>query len=309
MGARWLAVVLVVVGLGVAHADDKPWAKGVSAEHQAAALAIYKDGNTFFEASEYKKALDRYTEALKLWDHPAIRYNMAVCLINLTRPVEAYESLIAALAYGDAPLGPDVFKEGQNYKKLLEGQLAELEVRVDEPGAEVTLDGQPLLRGPGTATRRVLAGKHQVVATKRGFDTETSDREYPAAHTTTVELAMKRSATTKLRWTPWVFVFSGAVVAAVGGGVYLKARGDLADYDNGVKMSCAMGCPESQLPPELQGLDVHARHEQTAAIVIAGVGGAAIATGVILLQLRAKGPVVAPAVGADRAALVVSGAW
>ena len=41
--------------------------------------------------------------------------------------------------------------------------------------ARVTFDGQPFITCPGQATRRVLPGQHQVVASKQGFVTETTD--------------------------------------------------------------------------------------------------------------------------------------
>ena len=87
--------------------DDKPWAAGVSAENQKAALDLYNDGAKAFGDADYKDALATYTRALALWDHPAIRYNIAVCLINLDRPVEALDNLEHAMRFGAAPLGPD----------------------------------------------------------------------------------------------------------------------------------------------------------------------------------------------------------
>src|SRR5439155_9990662 len=112
--------------------------------------------------------------AVKHWDHPAIRFNMAVALVNLDQPLEAYEDLEAAMKFGAAPLGNDAYAQGLTYKKLLDGQLTHLRVTCALDGAEVTLDGQPLLHGRGEATRLLLPGSHQVVAAKPGFLTETS---------------------------------------------------------------------------------------------------------------------------------------
>src|SRR5262245_46605341 len=105
------ALGVLVLGAATAHAEDKPWAEGVSAENQKAALALYKEGNKFFEESQYKDALAKYEQALAAWDHPAIRYNAAICRINLDQPVEAYDDIVAALRFGEPPLGRDMFRE------------------------------------------------------------------------------------------------------------------------------------------------------------------------------------------------------
>jgi tetratricopeptide (TPR) repeat protein len=80
------ALIAIACGAGVAHAEDKPWAAGVSAEAQSAALELYRQGNEMFEQARYLEALAKYEVALRSWDHPSIRYNAAVCLINLGRP-------------------------------------------------------------------------------------------------------------------------------------------------------------------------------------------------------------------------------
>src|SRR5215813_4735696 len=100
-------MVLAILISGSAFADDKPWAAGVPDKEQAAALAIYRDGNAEFEESRYAQALAKYREAIKHWDHPAIRFNMAVSRVNLDQPLDASEDLDAAIKYGAAPLGAE----------------------------------------------------------------------------------------------------------------------------------------------------------------------------------------------------------
>ncbi len=63
MVARVLGAVAIVLALvASAHADkldDKPWAAGVSVANQKQALALYREGNAFFEQSQYKDALPK----------------------------------------------------------------------------------------------------------------------------------------------------------------------------------------------------------------------------------------------------------
>src|SRR5687767_3372068 len=168
------ALGALLLTTAVARAQQaKPWAEGVSEEQQRRALVLYEQGNAEFEESRYPQALVRYEEAITHWDHPAIRFNMAVCLINLTRPLDAYRSLESALRHGEEPIGASAYQQGLNYRKLLEGQLGTLTVKCDAPGAEVTLDGRKLFTAPGEVTELMLAGEHQLVASKQGFLTET----------------------------------------------------------------------------------------------------------------------------------------
>src|SRR6476620_10100923 len=115
-----------------AGAASRPWAEGVPQEQQDQALGLFKEGNQLFEASQHAAALARYREALKIWEHPAIRYNAAVVLINLDQPLAAFDDLERALRYGVAPLGADTYQQALTYRKLLLGQLAELEVSCNE---------------------------------------------------------------------------------------------------------------------------------------------------------------------------------
>ena len=92
---------------------DSPWAAGVAPENQRQALELYSRGNKLFEQSKHLEALEQYRKAIEFWDHPAIRYNMAVCLINIDKYLEAFGNLEKAMAHGEEPLGKRHFGEGK----------------------------------------------------------------------------------------------------------------------------------------------------------------------------------------------------
>src|SRR5688572_27157182 len=144
-------------------AMSRPWASGVSQARQVRALQLHAEGNAEFLDSRFAKALAKYREAIKHWDHPAIRFNMAVSLINLDRLVEARDDLEQALAYDAAPLGDGVYRQALTYRKLLDAQLVKLTVICKEQSAEVTIDGKYLFTEPGAAVRYLLPGDHQIV--------------------------------------------------------------------------------------------------------------------------------------------------
>src|SRR5687768_16838564 len=95
-----------------ARADDEtPWSQGVTAAQRETAQRLLEEGNDLFVENKHREALAKYEEAVASWDHPAIRFNMVRALIALDRPLEAYESVLKALAHGAAPLEPEVYTE------------------------------------------------------------------------------------------------------------------------------------------------------------------------------------------------------
>ena len=190
-----LIVVALCVGVGTAAADDtaktpqnnekagtnetlqnggdvRPWAQGVSASEQQAALKLFHDGNVSLNSGLFAKAADNYRAALKHWDHPAIHYNLALAQMNLDQTIDAYDNMQAAVKFGQAPLqSKDKFDNAKQYIVLLEKQVASVSVACDKPGAKVSLDGKEVFVAPGKFETRVLTGKHQFVAEKQGYTT------------------------------------------------------------------------------------------------------------------------------------------
>jgi hypothetical protein len=307
--------VALLVGNHVAFADDKPWAVGVSQQNQDAALALYKDGNAFFAQSQYKEALEKYVQALAIWDHPAIRYNAAVCLINLDRPVEAYEDLQAAMRFGVDPLGATLFQQGQSYEKLLAGRIGEVEVTAKSPDARVTLDGQPVLTGAGTTTRHVLGGDHQLVAEKPGYQTETKPLHVNGGDHVTIVIdlhPLERVGELRRRfprWVPWTVLGAGGAIALVGLPLLLDARSAYNSYDAGVSMYCnPSGCPPAPLPSQYPADRHRGDMMQNTAIAAFSVGGALVASGVALIVLD-QPRLVTPVYTGETIGLAISGRW
>ncbi len=319
---RVAVLIALLCGLGVAHADDKPWAEGVSAEAQARALELYRQGNEQFEQAHYLEALAKYEVALKAWDHPSIRYNAAVCLINLGRAEEAYENLMAALRFGGEPLSADLQRQAKTYETLLASQLAELEVQCKEPGAKVMLDGNPLLDCPGTHSRRLRAGRHQVVAQKPGYETDSRAVELQPGKKMTLVLELNViTAKGRLerrwpRWMPWTVLAAGVVVGGIAVPLYINAQDDWDAWDEQLTTYCPNGCDPATLDSmqraRLDDLD-STRHRSSAfAYTAIGVGAVGIAAGftlVLMNQPRLVGAAVQPQVGKDHASLSIVGRW
>lgn len=296
-GTTWFVAVLVVVlaASGTARADDPaqaegPWAVGVTPERKTEAQRLLELGNAALLEGNHKVALEHYQAAIEQWDHPAIRFNMVRALIYLERDVEAYDNLELALKYGEAPLEPQIYAQAQDFRKLLLGKITEIEVSCKEPSAKVTLDGKDLLTCPGTASRRLTAGPHQLVARKDSFLTYTSEEMLMPGKKQRLAIDMvplTEATVTKRRWAswkPWAVVGGGAFIAGVGGLLQWKASRDFDRYDRHVERDCAdTGCAKADLDTTLEDL---AKLENRVAIGMMAVGGVALAGGLWMLWLN-----------------------
>lgn len=295
----------------------RPWAAGVSEAEQAAALELYRTGNLEFAESRFAQALAKYREAIRHWDHPAIRFNMAVCLINLDQPLEAKDNLERSLAYSEAPLGADLYSQGLTYRKLLDAQLAHVKIVCSELGTQVTLDGKFLFTGPGSVEEALLPGEHQVVATRTEFVTASKALVLVAGKLTTYDvgpLELQVAARTVRRWEPWKpwAVLGGAGALAIAGAIsYVAAKHNFESYDQDIVNACPRGCDPAMLMalegyPSYHRIRNRGETEQVVAFSLFSVAGAAAIAGVIgvivnqprvQLESHHAQPVVAPVPG------------
>ena len=184
---------------------------------QQAALSAFAEGNTLIHDALFVKAADKYREALTHWKHPAIYYNLALALVNLDKPVEMHDALEKAMAYGPAPLDQDKFDRAKGYMTLVEGQLANVELTCDQPGAKVYLDGEELFTAPGQYKGLVIVGEHTVIAKGEGFSpTQVSQKLAPRENMRlNVKLFTDEQLTREKRkmpvWVPYATAGAGAL--------------------------------------------------------------------------------------------------
>jgi tetratricopeptide (TPR) repeat protein len=276
----------------------EPWVVGVTDLQKARAHELLDAGNALFLDKNYPAALEKYREAVASWDHPAIRFNIVRCLIQLDRAPEAAENLALALKYGSAPLEESVYREALAYDKLLAKQVGDLAVACDEAGAVLTLDGQPLATCPARESRRVAPGRHQILGTKDGFVAKTVDVIVVGgeAQRVTVELMpLAKAARIEHRWPawmPWVVFGGGLAVAGVGGLLEAQAFSKIRDYDRQIAINCPDGCPAGSVGADPSAKRSAERENDLAiAVLVTGIAGAA--TGSVLLYLN-RGRTVYP---------------
>jgi hypothetical protein len=269
--------------------QEKPWSKGVPLEARAAASELFQEGRKLYRESLFVLAAEKYRAALARCDchHPAIHYNLMLSLVNLDRPIEMYENLMASMENGLAILSKERFEQAKNFQVLLEKQLVALDVRCDVPGAKVTFDGRPLLESPGRFNGMVRPGLHTILAAKDGMVPNQVLRQLDGGQKVALNLELRsEEELTEYRrrwpaWKPWAAVGAGAAVAIASGVLQFAAVQKTRAADRSV-VTCS-GCnPRSYLTRER----LNAASMEKVAIVGYSAGGAAVAAGAILAYLN-----------------------
>jgi hypothetical protein len=307
--ARTLAVALaVLLARTPAHADS-PWAEGVTDDQKLKAKALLDAGNALLIEKKYVEALEKYTAAVAVWDHPAIRFNMVRCEIQLGKNLDAYENLEKSLRFGAAPLEETVYNEAVAYQKLLASQVGELAISCVQADVVLTLDGKPLASCPTTKSMRVLAGPHQIVGTKKGLLPRTLELVVVGGKTETAEVKLdplEKGARIEHRWpqyVPYTVMGGGLIVGAVG--IVFQALGtsQMKEYDRWVDTRCTGNCTDAELA-DVKHLYDGAKLQSAVGVSLMVTGGVALAAGGVMAYLnrgRTVYPEVTPVAGGGAA--------
>ncbi len=310
---------------GAAGANE-PWSRGVPTAVQEAARAVFLEGNRLFKIPLFAQAVEKYTEALGTWEHPAFYFNLALAQLNLGQDVEAHDNLERAMKYGAAPLGEAEHREARKQLLELERRLGRLRISSPTPGAEVTLDGVTLFTGPGSREVWVKAAAHEITAKRRDYVTRVKRVTIAAGAQEALDLPLRKLIGDRpwAVWKPWAAVGAGVAIAGAGGVLHALSARDFRAYDDGFRMlpCAAMGCTDAAIDAENPGLRAElrrARLEQKLAVGGYIAGGVAIAVGAALVFLnrprvaeqeeeapRGAGIAIAPVVSSDALGMLVT---
>jgi len=274
--------------------------RNVSPDDEKAALIAFRQGNDQLNDGFFVKAAQRYREALSHWNHPAIHYNLALALINLDQPIEVFDELNKAMAYGADPLdNKEKFDHAKEYLKLVEGQLADVEVSCDKIGAKVSVDGKEVFIAPGKFTQKVRVGKHTFYADKQGYNARITAPFIGPGEKFRIELKLYTAEELtryhrkwQNTWFPYVVAGSGALVGLIAGGIELSAQSSYNDFDRQIAACNTQtgnntGC---SIDTSLNSTKTSGDTKKTLGYVGYGVAGAAVATGLALAWLNRRQP-------------------
>jgi tetratricopeptide (TPR) repeat protein len=282
--------------------QKRPWARGVSEADQTAAADLFDQGNALLENSLFMKAVEQYEQALRLWDHPSIHYNLALALVNLNEPLRLHHHLMEALRYDGQPLDASKLGRLKDLLKVVERQLVRVRITCDTPGATVQLDGTALFVGPGHHETFVLPGEYTFTVTREGYPPNERKRMGSAGEVLVLDyrLYTQEELTRYHRpwpaWRPWAVV--GAGVALSGGGLLLHSRANekYRLFDEAIARCSSANNGRGCLPsPEMLNDQSRGNTFQSAALGTFSVGGAALALGLTLAYFnRLQAEVISP---------------
>ena len=278
-----------------APAADTPWSKGVAPDVQTKANALYDEGNQLFAQQAHQPALEKYKQAIALWDHPLIRFNLAVTEIRLDRILEAADDLDAALRFGDKPFKPELYQQALDYQTLIKGRVGYVEATCDKTASHLLLDGKPWFDCPGTKKLRIAAGEHAIVGERQGYLTTSQKVVVAGGDTATAKIALiPLESAVKLeyphrRWVPWTMAGIGLAVGVGGVGTWLLGKNQMDQFQADYAIQCANGCEPGLTDPAHRAL----KDEQDTAqlkgkigIGMMAAGGVVMVTGVVMAILN-----------------------
>lgn len=134
---------------------------GEARKHFESAVLLYEDSNWEGALTEFKTAYEQSKE-------PRVLRNVAVCEKNLKRYADAIVTLQRSLAEG-SDFEPDLVTKIKDEIDILMPLTAVVTFEVDEPGAEVSVDGRVLGTSPLSGTFRVNVGERTFSAKKAQF--------------------------------------------------------------------------------------------------------------------------------------------
>jgi len=269
----------------------KPWQEGVAADVQAKATKLYEEGNDLFAQQAHAPALEKYKEAIALWEHPKIRMNMAVTEIRLDRPLDAADDIEKALKWDKQPFTDSEYEKLVDYQSLLKGRVGYIEAEATVPGAHIFLDGKPWFDSPGKKKVRVVAGEHSISGEKPSYVMSTRKVVVNGGATSTETLKFVPIDSAFVykyrygRWIPWTMLAAGVVVGVAGGGALLLGNNGMTQFEADYASQCVNGCEPGLTDPSHRPLASErdsAELKQRAGVAMIGVGGAMAITGIIL---------------------------
>lgn len=278
-----------------------PWHEGVAPADQEAAIALFEEGLALQRQWLLPDAAARYEQALARWEHPKIRFYLGRTQEKMGELVNAYENLRLALRWGmDAFPAADA-RLAREMLRRLEAGLSRIEVRCDEPGAEVFLDGKPWFVGPGSEQAMVRPGEHAVIARKVGFSTVTRSVSLVPSKRARLDIWLSPEIIIQGRWErwrpwhTWTVAGVGAALALAGGVLEWQAARDYQQYEQRFLDVCADQalCHPYEPPlgnPGMEDTLRRARWENRGAIAMFSAAGVALSASAVLRWLDRPQP-------------------
>jgi hypothetical protein len=209
------------------------------------ASARFNRGLALFAEDNFVAALVEFRKAYDLTKNYKVLYNIGQVCFQMQDYVCALESLEAYSAAGRGEIPEDRAAEVARDMATLRSRIGRLTITTSVAGVDVAIDDVRRGTTPLAAPIALSAGRHRVLATKRGMNAETRFVEVAGTESVTLDIVMIVAPTqreivvrpeTPSRWTTWSWIGAGSALAlgigaAVTGAFALSASKDLQGTD------------------------------------------------------------------------------
>jgi hypothetical protein len=154
----------------------------------------YDAGKLLFEDGDYATALLMYRTAYDRTHDPRLLWNVAACQKNLRHYAKAAVLLRRYLAEGGDFLSAGDRRDAQELSKAIAPFTVPMTLHVDEPGAQVWVDDEPVGTSPLPEPVVLDMGTRRVRVKKDGFRLVERDVPVGGSAATSVEVVLQRES-------------------------------------------------------------------------------------------------------------------
>jgi hypothetical protein len=153
----------------LAPAAQAPPSKPLSETLTGAAKAEYEGGKILFQAKDFAAALVKFEHAYEISKDPRLLWNAAICQKELRRYTRMLATIDRLLKEGGPLLTEQDRTDAAEIVKTVKEFVSPLKLTVNEPGAQVLVDGEVVGTTPLTETVLVDVGSRKIRVTKPGY--------------------------------------------------------------------------------------------------------------------------------------------
>jgi hypothetical protein len=157
---------------------------------QGAAKQAYESAKLLATNKDFGGALAEFRQAYTYSKDPRLLFNMAICEKELHHYAKMRGILDQYLRDGVGVASPESLASAQDALSAIKPLVAALQLKVSEPGAEVSVDGEVIGSSPVTDRVPVDLGRHTIAVKKSGFDPYQQTLETPGGTEAVVQITL-----------------------------------------------------------------------------------------------------------------------
>jgi hypothetical protein len=165
-----------------------PAAPALSDALQGPAKQEYESAKLLASNHDFSGALAQFGDAYKLSKDPRLLFNMAICEKELHHYARMKVTLDQYLHDGANVATADSLAAAQDALAAIRPLVAAIQLKVNEKGADVSVDGETVGTSPIAGSIPVDFGRHQVSVKKSGFDPIEQTVETPGGSEAVVQI-------------------------------------------------------------------------------------------------------------------------